>query len=91
MELIKYLVYGLGIIGSLIVVYLFLRRVTTNVRPGTIVPTTIKDINYEEMLQELTPQDNEKIQVQKRIEKIAKTQPDSAAQIIKTWLAEDTR
>ena len=70
-------------------VYLFLRW-HTNVRPGTIVPTTIKDINYEEMLQELTPQDNEKIQVQKRIEN-SKTQPDCAAQIIKTWLAEDTR
>lgn len=91
MELIKYIVYGLAILGSLVAVYLFLRRVTTNVSPRSMMPTTMKNINYEDMLQEITPQDNEKNQVQKRIDKIAKTQPDNAAQVIKTWLAEDTR
>jgi len=90
MELIKYGVLGLGILTVFILVFFLLRRTTSRIiQPQEALQKSV--INYEEMYDQLSPEDQEKIQVQKRIEKIAKTQPDNVAKVIRTWLAEDSR
>jgi len=90
-ELVKYGVLGFGILAILIFAFLIVRRVLNSrkIEPQLTQPQTVSD--YEAMLEQMTPQDQEKLQVQKRIEKIAKTQPENVAKVIRTWLAEDTR
>jgi len=90
LELIKYGVMGLGILAVLVLVFLLAKRgmvKTSKPNPLTgTIPAASDDIYTQ-----LNPQEQEKIEIQKRIEKIAKTQPDNMAKVIRTWLTEDSR
>jgi flagellar M-ring protein FliF len=90
MELIKYGVLGLGVLAAFALVFLFLRRGFSR----TVQPQAVSQqisTNIDEMYNKLTPEEQEKMEVQKRIDKIARTQPENVAKVVKTWLAEDSR
>lgn len=44
-----------------------------------------------DLLEDLSPENLEKIQIQQKVEKLSKTQPEDVAKVIKSWLAEDVR
>ncbi len=89
-QLIKYGIWGMLILLSVLAVFLIIRRMRTKAETEVVSPPQTIG-SYEEMLASISPEDQEKLEIEKRVEKIAKTQPDNAAKIIKTWLAEDSR
>ncbi|MFZ5943712.1 MAG: flagellar basal-body MS-ring/collar protein FliF [Bacillota bacterium] len=91
MEMVKYGVLGVGILAVFAIVFLLLRRsINKAILPQA--PSQQMAVNLDELYnKQLTPVELEKIEVQRRIEKIAKTQPENVAKVIKTWLAEDSR
>ncbi|MFZ7104590.1 MAG: flagellar basal-body MS-ring/collar protein FliF [Peptococcaceae bacterium] len=90
MELVKYGVLGLGILAMFAVVFLLLRRSVSRAVQPQVTSQQLAP-KAEDVYNNLSPEEQEKIEVQKRIEKIAKTQPENVAKVVKTWLAEDSR
>ncbi|HWP98580.1 MAG TPA: flagellar basal-body MS-ring/collar protein FliF [Syntrophomonadaceae bacterium] len=51
-----------------------------------------EEINIEDLFERnLTPEEKERQKIKEEIEKLVETDPESAAQVLKTWLVEDSR
>ena len=51
-----------------------------------------EEIKLEDLIdRNMTPEEREKQRIRREIEKLVDENPENAAQVIKTWLVEDTR
>jgi len=90
LELVKYGIIGVAVLAFVALVFLFLRRgMGKTAQPIAASPQM--PITGEDLYAQLNPVDQEKAAMQQRIDKIAKTQPENIAKVIRTWLAEDSR
>lgn len=96
-QISKYINYGLivlGILGLLGIGFLLKRR--SDQRPDvSLAGKRISDVaspDFEmDSLENLDPLTVEKVEIQRKVERLAKTQPEDVARVIKSWLTEDMR
>lgn len=90
LDLIKYGVIGLGILVFVAILFLLVRRgIPKNIRSQGA--SAEMPINNQVLYNQLSPEEQERAEIHKRIDKIAKTQPENIAQVIRTWMVEDSR
>ena len=83
----------LGILGLIGLGFLLKRR--SDRRPDvSLAGARIGDISSDfsiDSLEDLDPLTAEKAEIQRKVERLAKTQPEDVAKVIKSWLMEDMR
>ncbi len=87
MELIKYGIIILGILALVALIIVLARSFLARKEKETEMVIT----DTERLTQQLSPEELEKLEIQKSIDKIVKTQPESIAKVVRTWMAEDLR
>ena len=91
-----YINYGLMVLGILGLIGLgFLLKRRSDRRPEvSLAGARIGDISSDfsiDSLEDLDPLTAEKAEIQRKVERLAKTQPEDVAKVIKSWLMEDMR
>ena len=85
----KWMAIGAGVL----ILFMILANLRRRKKKGDLLDSTIGEvipvIPIEEITPKITPEEKVKKQKQQRIKDIARQKPDEAAQLIKTWLAED--
>lgn len=89
MELIKYGIIALGTLALIALVVIYGRK--SLARRAQMEEAGALASVSEQMAGQLSPEDLEKVEIQKKIDKIVKTQPESIAKVVRTWMAEDLR
>ena len=84
-----YWVIALGILLLLALLFLILRRRTPE--PEEIPVAASLDVTVGDELpeRELTPEERERINMRKQIEKLAEEKPEEVALLMRTWLVDD--
>jgi len=92
---INYGLIALGVLGLIGIAFLLKRR--SDQRPDvSLAGKRIGDVSSESdfsdsSLEDLDPLTVEKAELQRKVERLAKTQPEDVAKVIKSWLMEDMR
>jgi len=80
-------------LGAVLLVWLLMRRKRSELEKEPDLETVIEEEADIESLVEkkLTPEEKERQRIRKEIDRLIEEDPESAAQVIKAWLSEDSR
>jgi flagellar M-ring protein FliF len=90
LELIKYVLNGVGILLGFAFLFFLVRRILA-LSVQTRTKSAQIPIKDDGIIKELSPEEQEKAAIKKNIDRIAQTQPENIAKVIRTWMAEDSR